>query len=104
MLNGHGLPPLLVAVAVGLSNISGNQLTGLDGYLSPTAVVAVSNSNFFSWTEADSRVKWDSARFVLGGVWHEARTHSAFVVGDLCVRCREEVEDLAHIVFVAALA
>eukprot|EP00971_Amphidinium_carterae_P140656 2787563-Amphidinium_carterae.1 len=29
----------------------------------------------------------------------EARTHSAFAVGDLCVHCREEVEDLAHIMF-----
>eukprot|EP00971_Amphidinium_carterae_P089125 1763867-Amphidinium_carterae.1 len=37
----------------------------------------------------------------LGGVWHEARTHRAFkqktiVVGDLCVRC---IEELSHIVF-----
>eukprot|EP00971_Amphidinium_carterae_P295638 5871338-Amphidinium_carterae.2 len=29
----------------------------------------------------------------LGGVWHEARTHSAVAVGDLCVRCHMEVED-----------
>eukprot|EP00971_Amphidinium_carterae_P214544 4257721-Amphidinium_carterae.2 len=33
------------------------------------------------------------------GVWHEKRTHRAFAVGDLCVRCREEVEDLPHIIF-----
>eukprot|EP00971_Amphidinium_carterae_P225174 4466461-Amphidinium_carterae.1 len=30
----------------------------------------------------------------LGGLWHEARTHCAFAVGDLCVLHREEVEDL----------
>eukprot|EP00971_Amphidinium_carterae_P020369 401505-Amphidinium_carterae.1 len=30
----------------------------------------------------------------LGRVWHEARAHSAFSVGDICVRCHEEVEDL----------
>eukprot|EP00971_Amphidinium_carterae_P265263 5261927-Amphidinium_carterae.1 len=46
---------------------------------------------YFTWYEA-----------ALGGVWHEARTHSVFAVGDLslnmfCVRCREEVEDLSHI-------
>eukprot|EP00971_Amphidinium_carterae_P148151 2936262-Amphidinium_carterae.1 len=35
----------------------------------------------------------------LGGVWHEVRTHSAFTVGDLCVQCREEPEDLGHILF-----
>eukprot|EP00971_Amphidinium_carterae_P112951 2236926-Amphidinium_carterae.1 len=35
----------------------------------------------------------------LGGVWHEARAHSAFSVGDLCVRCKGEPEDLAHIVY-----
>eukprot|EP00971_Amphidinium_carterae_P206238 4092535-Amphidinium_carterae.1 len=28
----------------------------------------------------------------LGGVWHEERAHSAFQVGDICVRCGEEVE------------
>eukprot|EP00971_Amphidinium_carterae_P102900 2036917-Amphidinium_carterae.1 len=33
----------------------------------------------------------------IGGVWHEVRTHSAFAVGELCVRCREEAEDLSHI-------
>eukprot|EP00971_Amphidinium_carterae_P173044 3430501-Amphidinium_carterae.2 len=33
----------------------------------------------------------------LGGVWHEVYTHNAFAVGDLCVRCKEEVEDLPHI-------
>eukprot|EP00971_Amphidinium_carterae_P260313 5164637-Amphidinium_carterae.1 len=35
----------------------------------------------------------------LGGVWHEVRTDSAFHVGALCVRCKEEPEDLSHIVF-----
>eukprot|EP00971_Amphidinium_carterae_P255374 5069779-Amphidinium_carterae.1 len=35
---------------------------------------------------------------VLGGVWHEARVHAEFGVGDLCVRCSEAVEDLEHIV------
>eukprot|EP00971_Amphidinium_carterae_P079210 1567209-Amphidinium_carterae.1 len=35
----------------------------------------------------------------LGGVWHEVRSHSAFAVGGICVRCHEEVEDLSHIVF-----
>eukprot|EP00971_Amphidinium_carterae_P002319 45812-Amphidinium_carterae.3 len=35
----------------------------------------------------------------LGGVWHEVRTHSAFTIGDICVRCQEEPEDLAHILF-----
>eukprot|EP00971_Amphidinium_carterae_P151640 3005891-Amphidinium_carterae.7 len=35
----------------------------------------------------------------LGGVWHEMRTHSAFSAGELCVRCKGEPEDLAHIVF-----
>eukprot|EP00971_Amphidinium_carterae_P165957 3289420-Amphidinium_carterae.1 len=34
----------------------------------------------------------------LGGVWHEERAHSAFQVGDICVRCGEEVENLEHIV------
>eukprot|EP00971_Amphidinium_carterae_P181654 3603961-Amphidinium_carterae.1 len=35
----------------------------------------------------------------LGGVWHEVRTNSAFHVGELCVRCKEEPEDLPHIIF-----
>eukprot|EP00971_Amphidinium_carterae_P339855 6477881-Amphidinium_carterae.2 len=35
----------------------------------------------------------------LGGVWHEAHTHSAFAVSYLCVRRRKEVEDLFRIVF-----
>eukprot|EP00971_Amphidinium_carterae_P001114 21867-Amphidinium_carterae.1 len=35
----------------------------------------------------------------LGGVWHEARAQSTFSVGDLCVRCHEEVGDLSHIIF-----
>eukprot|EP00971_Amphidinium_carterae_P350264 6491460-Amphidinium_carterae.4 len=35
----------------------------------------------------------------LGGVWHEVRTHSAFSLGELCVRCKGEPEDLAHIVY-----
>eukprot|EP00971_Amphidinium_carterae_P137256 2719583-Amphidinium_carterae.1 len=26
----------------------------------------------------------------LGGVWHEERSHSAFQVGDICVRCGED--------------
>eukprot|EP00971_Amphidinium_carterae_P123071 2436713-Amphidinium_carterae.2 len=34
----------------------------------------------------------------LGGVWHEERAHSAFQVGDTCVRCAEGVENLEHIV------
>eukprot|EP00971_Amphidinium_carterae_P049576 977221-Amphidinium_carterae.2 len=34
----------------------------------------------------------------LGGVWHEERAHSAFQVGDTCVRCGEAVENLEHIV------
>eukprot|EP00971_Amphidinium_carterae_P036590 719341-Amphidinium_carterae.1 len=34
----------------------------------------------------------------LGGVWHEERAHSAFQVGDVCVRCGEDVENLEHIV------
>eukprot|EP00971_Amphidinium_carterae_P223733 4439128-Amphidinium_carterae.1 len=34
----------------------------------------------------------------LGGVWHEERAHSAVQVGDICVRCGEEVENLEHIV------
>eukprot|EP00971_Amphidinium_carterae_P351212 6491977-Amphidinium_carterae.1 len=34
----------------------------------------------------------------LGGVWHEERAHSAFQVGDICVRCGEDVENLEHIV------
>eukprot|EP00971_Amphidinium_carterae_P118868 2354618-Amphidinium_carterae.1 len=34
----------------------------------------------------------------LGGVWHEERAHSAFQVGDTCVRCGEDVENLEHIV------
>eukprot|EP00971_Amphidinium_carterae_P233555 4635061-Amphidinium_carterae.1 len=33
----------------------------------------------------------------LGGVWHEVRMDSAFHVGELCVRCKEEPEDLSHI-------
>eukprot|EP00971_Amphidinium_carterae_P312892 6218099-Amphidinium_carterae.2 len=33
------------------------------------------------------------------GVWHQERAHSAFQVGDTCVRCgEEEVENLEHIV------
>eukprot|EP00971_Amphidinium_carterae_P145912 2892046-Amphidinium_carterae.3 len=35
----------------------------------------------------------------LGGVWHEVRTHAAFTVGDLCVRCTEEPENLGHILY-----
>eukprot|EP00971_Amphidinium_carterae_P138182 2738086-Amphidinium_carterae.1 len=35
----------------------------------------------------------------LGGVWHEVRTHRAFTVGDICVRCKEEPEDLGHILY-----
>eukprot|EP00971_Amphidinium_carterae_P106943 2118120-Amphidinium_carterae.1 len=35
----------------------------------------------------------------LGGVWHKVKTNSAFAVGDLCVKCKEEVEDLSHIMF-----
>eukprot|EP00971_Amphidinium_carterae_P085617 1694327-Amphidinium_carterae.3 len=34
----------------------------------------------------------------LGGVWHEERAHSAFQVGDICVRCGEDIENLEHIV------
>eukprot|EP00971_Amphidinium_carterae_P002423 48004-Amphidinium_carterae.1 len=34
----------------------------------------------------------------LGGVWHEERAHSAFQVGDICVRCGEEADNLEHIV------
>eukprot|EP00971_Amphidinium_carterae_P027136 534916-Amphidinium_carterae.1 len=34
----------------------------------------------------------------LGGVWHEERAHSAFQVGDTCVRCGEAVENLEHVV------
>eukprot|EP00971_Amphidinium_carterae_P316927 6300356-Amphidinium_carterae.1 len=60
------------------------------------------------------KVKWDSAKkrankrddrtrsavnAALEGVWHEVRTHRAFIVGDLCVRCQEEPEDLEHILF-----
>eukprot|EP00971_Amphidinium_carterae_P006532 128832-Amphidinium_carterae.1 len=96
---------------------------------------------YFTWSEADYKVKWDSARALLtevattrpdfggletglstqsyrhlkrsahrtedsfrrafnaslGGVWHEVRTDSAFHVGELCVRCKEEPEDLSHI-------
>eukprot|EP00971_Amphidinium_carterae_P318768 6336395-Amphidinium_carterae.1 len=96
---------------------------------------------FFTWGEADYKVKWDSARVLLtkvatsrphfggletglstqsvrhlkrsanrtedsfrsafnaslGGVWHEVRTDNAFHVGELCVRCKEEPEDLSHI-------
>eukprot|EP00971_Amphidinium_carterae_P167475 3318161-Amphidinium_carterae.1 len=35
---------------------------------------------------------------VTGGMWHEERAHSAFQVGDTCVRCGEGVENLEHIV------
>eukprot|EP00971_Amphidinium_carterae_P082511 1631929-Amphidinium_carterae.1 len=35
----------------------------------------------------------------LGGLWHEVRTHKAFTVGETCVRCQEEPEDLSHILF-----
>eukprot|EP00971_Amphidinium_carterae_P347327 6489264-Amphidinium_carterae.2 len=42
----------------------------------------------------------------LGGVWacvaalwHEVRTHKAFTVGEICIRCQEEPEDLSHILF-----
>eukprot|EP00971_Amphidinium_carterae_P181700 3605056-Amphidinium_carterae.1 len=34
----------------------------------------------------------------MGRVWHEVRAHSAFQVGNLCVRCGEDVENLEHIV------
>eukprot|EP00971_Amphidinium_carterae_P038184 750457-Amphidinium_carterae.1 len=34
----------------------------------------------------------------LGGVWQEARVHSVFEVGELCVRRGETVKDLEHIV------
>eukprot|EP00971_Amphidinium_carterae_P011712 230580-Amphidinium_carterae.2 len=34
----------------------------------------------------------------LGGVWHEERAHSAFQVGDTCVRCGEAVENHEQIV------
>eukprot|EP00971_Amphidinium_carterae_P045473 894816-Amphidinium_carterae.1 len=34
----------------------------------------------------------------LGGLRHEERAHSAFQVGDTCVRCGEGVENLEHIV------
>eukprot|EP00971_Amphidinium_carterae_P238124 4727201-Amphidinium_carterae.3 len=37
-------------------------------------------------------------RLMLEGVWQEARVHSVFEVGELCVRCGEAVEDLEHIV------
>eukprot|EP00971_Amphidinium_carterae_P176802 3505825-Amphidinium_carterae.2 len=67
----------------------------------------------FTWADADYHVKWDSGlqlckgvkdnvtsalSAALGGVWHEARLHSVFEVGELCVRCGEAVEDLEHIV------
>eukprot|EP00971_Amphidinium_carterae_P230034 4565594-Amphidinium_carterae.1 len=102
---------------------------------------------YFTWYEADQKVKWDVAKNLLaevaanrpdfqgletglstqtyrhltkssaraddksrsavnaalGGVWHEERTHRAFAVGDLCVRCKEEVENLSHILFEPAL-
>eukprot|EP00971_Amphidinium_carterae_P134560 2666825-Amphidinium_carterae.2 len=35
----------------------------------------------------------------LGGVWHEVRTHKAFTVGETCVRCKEEPEELSHSLF-----
>eukprot|EP00971_Amphidinium_carterae_P065852 1304966-Amphidinium_carterae.1 len=97
---------------------------------------------YFTWNEADYKVKWDSAKALLsevattrpdfggletglstqsyrhlrrnanrtkdsfrsgvnslGGVWHEVRTDSAFHVGELCVRCKAEPEDLSHIDF-----
>eukprot|EP00971_Amphidinium_carterae_P340640 6479084-Amphidinium_carterae.1 len=35
----------------------------------------------------------------LGGMWHEERAHSAFQVGNTCVRSGEGVENLERIVF-----
>eukprot|EP00971_Amphidinium_carterae_P054240 1068472-Amphidinium_carterae.1 len=70
---------------------------------------------YFTWYEADYKVKLDSARVLVAEVaakrpdfagletglrvWHEDRTNKALAVGDLCVRCKEEVEDLSHIMF-----
>eukprot|EP00971_Amphidinium_carterae_P203659 4041940-Amphidinium_carterae.1 len=34
-----------------------------------------------------------------GGVWHEVRAHKAFIVGETCVRCQAEPEDVSHILF-----
>eukprot|EP00971_Amphidinium_carterae_P119513 2367424-Amphidinium_carterae.1 len=103
----------------------------------------ISDGQFFTWYEADYKVKWDSSRVLLaevaakrpdfggletglntqtfrhlkksaakaedstrtalnaalGGVWHEVRTNSTFSVGEVCVRCREEADDLSHILF-----
>eukprot|EP00971_Amphidinium_carterae_P241971 4804262-Amphidinium_carterae.3 len=113
------------------------QLTG------PQPAGWISDRQYFTWSEAGYKVKWDCARALLadvaakrpdfggletglstqtfrhlkrsanktedstrsalnedlGGVWHEVQTNSAFSVGELCVRCREEPEVLAHILF-----
>eukprot|EP00971_Amphidinium_carterae_P267807 5313339-Amphidinium_carterae.1 len=47
-------------------------------------------------TRRDERT---SAAFkaALGGVWHEVRAHNAFTVGETCVGCQAEPEDLRHI-------
>eukprot|EP00971_Amphidinium_carterae_P008420 166127-Amphidinium_carterae.1 len=39
----------------------------------------------------------------LGGVGRETWTHSAFALGDLCARCKEEVEDIPHHVPLSSL-
>eukprot|EP00971_Amphidinium_carterae_P309320 6146927-Amphidinium_carterae.1 len=51
-----------------------------------------------STAKVDDRAR-GAVNAALGAVWHEVRTNSAFAVGELCVRCCEEAEDLAHILF-----
>eukprot|EP00971_Amphidinium_carterae_P251501 4992389-Amphidinium_carterae.4 len=50
-----------------------------------------------STAKVDDRSR-SAVNAALGGIWHEFRTHSAFDVGELCVRCGEEAE-LSHIIF-----
>eukprot|EP00971_Amphidinium_carterae_P057353 1133954-Amphidinium_carterae.1 len=116
--------PVTRARYEGPSDISVCWLTGLDGNPSPEGGVAANNfsKTFVATTRpnfagletglstqsfrhlkracsgADDRSR-SAVNAALGGVWHEARTHSAIAAGDLCVHCREEVKDLSHIMF-----
>eukprot|EP00971_Amphidinium_carterae_P137110 2717150-Amphidinium_carterae.2 len=56
-----------------------------------------------SSARVDDRSRRSAVNAALGGVWHEERTNHAISVGDLCVRCREEVEDLSHILLFGCL-
>eukprot|EP00971_Amphidinium_carterae_P018737 369411-Amphidinium_carterae.1 len=79
----------------------------------------LSEEQYFTWSEADYKVKWDSARVLLATVAAnrpyfrgletglstqtfrqlKRSANKTEDIGELCVRCKDEAADLSHIVF-----